>query len=118
MRFSVTEPETISGIAGSIKDAEGQLTFDDKVLAFQLLADGLITPVCAPWLLCKALRSGYISSCGKDADLIRVGIDDSFQGETLRVDLWLNQDHIPVRGEILWKGRRIMSVDVHNLNFV
>lgn len=112
MQFAVTEPETIAGISGKISDSGGQLTFDDTALAFQFLADGQISPVSAPWLLWQAMRGGYISACGKDDDLYRVAIDDSYQGQSLQVDLWLRGDNIPVRGEILWQGRRIMSVDV------
>ena len=38
LSFSVTEPETIAGIAGKISASGGAITFDDKVLAFQTVA--------------------------------------------------------------------------------
>ena len=41
--FSVIEPDSISGISGRITQKSGQLTFDDVVLAFELLADGEIS---------------------------------------------------------------------------
>ena len=112
LTFEVIEPDSISGITGKITDSAGQLTFDDQVLMFEMLADGQITPVCAPWLLIHTLRSGYISACGKDGDGIHIQIDDSFRGEPLQADIWINEEDIPVRGEFLWKGKRIVSIDV------
>lgn len=118
LSFKVTAPETISGISGTVSDTGGQLTFDNTALAFKLLADGQITPVSAPWLMFDAMRSGYISASGKDADRICICIDDSYQDEMLHTDIWVNSDGVPVSGEILWKGRRIMSVQVDNFTFV
>jgi len=36
---------TISGITGSLSQNGGKLTFDDKALAFDVMADGLVSPV-------------------------------------------------------------------------
>ena len=37
LTFAVTSPDTIAGITGKVSAAGGELTFDDKVLAFQTL---------------------------------------------------------------------------------
>ena len=58
LAFTVTEPTTIAGITGKITVVGGSITFDDKVLAFQSIADDQVTPVMAPWLFIKTLRSG------------------------------------------------------------
>ncbi len=112
LAFEVIEPDSISGITGKISDSAGQLTFDDQVLMFEMLADGQITPVCAPWLLVHILRSGYISSCGVDGEGIHIRIDDSFRGEPLQADIWTDSNNHPIRCEFLWKGKRIVSIDV------
>ena len=65
LSFTVTEPATIAGITGKISGTGSAITFDDKVLAFQTIADGLITPVSAPWLFIKTLRSGYLRDAAK-----------------------------------------------------
>ena len=118
LSFTVTAPQTIAGICGSISADSGKLIFDGKALSFPLLADGQITPVAAPWVLVKTLRNGYLTSCGIDGAYTRIAIDDSYADDALHLDIWLNGDDVPVRGEILWQGRRILSMEVKNFSFV
>lgn len=115
--FKVTEPESIAGISGNISDEGGKLTFDDTALGFELLADGQVTPVSAPWLLVKTLRSGYVTSCGMDGEQVRVSIDDSYEEDALHLDVWLDDRNIPVRSEILFRDRRILSLKIENFDF-
>lgn len=116
--FSVTKPETISGITGNVAATGGKLTFDDKALSFALMADGLITPVSGPWVLLKTLRSGYLTSCGQEGEYLRLTIDDSYEADALHLDIWLGEGDLPVRGEILWQGRRLLSISVTNFTFL
>lgn len=114
MVFTVQTPETISGISGKIASGKAWLTFDDKALEFSPLVDGQVTPVGAPWLLLHALRSGYIASAGYEDELLRLTIEDSFRDSPLHVDVWLEKGNTPCRGEILYKGVRILSLAVAN----
>lgn len=114
LRFTVTDPASISGIAGEISDDGAALTFDDQVLAFPRLADDQVTPVTAPWLFLNTLRSGYISSCGADGEALRVIIDDSYEENPLQLDIWLDAQDTPIRAEILYSGKRILSLDIKN----
>ena len=116
--FTVTAPETIAGITGRIDGAGGKLTFDDRVLAFALLADDQLSPVSSPWVFMKTLRGGYIVSCGMDGDYLLATIDDSYADDALQLDIWLDGGNIPVRAEILWKGRRFLSMEVKNFRFL
>ena len=118
LTFTVTQPETISGITGTVSASGGKLTFGDKALAFPMLADGQVTPVSAPWLLMKTLRSGYLTSCAAEGDGLRLSIDDSYHDDALHLDIWLSGEDVPIRGEILWQGRRILSMEVKNFTFV
>ena len=54
--FAVVQPESIAGISGTVSAEGGKLTFDDKILAFDILADGLISPVSGPWVMMETLR--------------------------------------------------------------
>lgn len=117
LTFSVTKPETIAGITGKISAAGGALTFDDKVLAFQTIADGQVTPVTAPWLLMKTLRSGYMNGCTAEDDGFWISIDDSYQEDALRLNVLIN-NNLPVDSEIFWQGRRVMSVTVENFTYL
>ena len=112
MTFEVIEPSTISGITGSFSKDTGMLTFDDQVLMFEMLADNQITPISAPWLLMETLKSGYLGACGPDGENLRIQIDDSYYADTIRADVWVNENNEPVRAEFIWKGKRIVSIDV------
>ena len=114
MTFTVTEPESIAGITGSISDTGGTLTFDDTALQFDLMADDQLSPVSAPWILIKTLRSGYLTSACEEGELLRLTIDDSYEDDALHLDIWLDGENVPVRGEILYDGRRILSIEVTN----
>lgn len=110
--FSVASPESISGIKGTITESGGHLTFDGTALAFPTIADGQVTPVTAPWLLLKTLRSGYIVSCASEGDTTYLQIDDSYNNKALHLDIWLDKEDKPIRAEVLWEGRRILSIIV------
>lgn len=114
VQFEVLEPEPICGISGKIDAQGGQLQFDDLALAFDLLADGQVSPVSAPWLMIKALQGGYVKSGGTDGELYRVTIDDSYDSDAMQVEVWLGDDNLPVRAEILYRNRRILSLVVSN----
>ena len=116
--FSVTAQETIAGITGTVSASGGKLTFDGNALAFTLLADGQVSPVSGPWLLMKTLRSGYLTSCGVEDGCLRIAIDDSYEDDALHLDVWLDESDCPKRGEILWKGRRILTVEIENFVFL
>lgn len=118
LTFQVTEPQTISGITGIIDSKGGKLTFDDQALVFQLMADGYISPVSAPWVFMKTLRSGYIHSCGKDGDGMRIIFHDSYEENPLQLDVWTDKNGDPIRCEVLWQGRRILSLDVSNFIYL
>lgn len=112
--FEVLEPETISGITGRFGAGKGELTFDDAVLAFPLLADDQITPVSGPWILLRSMLGGYLSGCTMEEDLLRLTIDDSYQQEPIQLDVWLDSQDQPRWTEILYDGRRIITMDIEN----
>ena len=112
MTFEVVQPQSIAGITGTITGEGGFLTFDDVALHFDLLADDTVTPVSAPWIFLKTLRGGYLTSAGEEDGLLRVTIDDSYEEDALQLDIWLDEKNAPVRGEILYGGRRILSLSV------
>lgn len=114
LQFAVLEPESINGITGKIDSSGGALTFDDRVLAFEMLADDLVTPVSAPWLMMKAVRSGYIVSCTEEGTMCKIQIDDSYEENTLVLDIWTDHQMNITRGEFIWDGRRVLTIEVSN----
>ena len=114
LTFCVIEPESIAGITGTVSEEGGKLTFDDAALEFSLMADGQLSPVSAPWIFLRTLRSGYLTSAGVEDSLLRLTIDDSYEDDALQLDIWLDELDIPIRGEVLYADRRILSMDVSN----
>ena len=112
----MTAPETISGITGKIDSEGGKLTFDDVVLHFDLLTDEQLSPVSAPWILLKTLRGGYITSAGLEEEKIHLTVDDSYDDDALQLDIWLDEKDLPQRAEVLYDGRRILSLDVKSFS--
>ncbi len=116
--FAVLQPDTIAGISGTISNEGGKLVFDDKALAFPLIADGEVSPVSAPWLLMRTIQSGYIATAAVEDDLLHLQIDDSYAEDALQLDIWFNDQDQPVHGDIMWQGRRILSVSIKAFAFV
>ena len=110
--FRVISPESISGITGKLSRGGGELVFDDVALAFTVLTDGQLSPVSAPWIFLKALRSGYITSAGVVQDRVRIVIDDSYQEESLSLHLWLDEENMPALSEIYFQDRRIVTITI------
>lgn len=118
MELTIVEPSSISGIKAKISAESGKLIFDDKTLLFATVAGGQITPVGAPWLLIEAIRGGYISMCSSQEAGGYAQINDSYKGANFFVDLRLDNQSIPVSGEIIWEGKRIVSMRISDFVFV
>ncbi len=116
--FSVAAPDTISGITGKLTGESGFLTFDNEILAFDLLAEGQLSPVSAPWVLLHTLRGGYLRYVSTADPGLRLTVDDSYADNAMQVDIWLVEDGQPTAAEILWQGRRILTVRVDNFEFL
>lgn len=116
--FRVTAPEAIEGITGVIDQGGGKLTFQDTALAFPLLADDQLSPVSAPWVFFTTLRGGYLTAAGMEDELLRLTIDDSYEEDALTVDIWLDETDTPVRAEILYDGRRILTLTISNFQIL
>ena len=112
--FRVEAPETLSGITGRFRGEEGELTFDDVALAFPLLADGQVTPVSGPWIFLKTLLGGYLTACNQEEDYLHLTIDDSYEEDALQLEIWLDASDIPVQAEIIYGGRRILTMKIEN----
>ncbi len=116
MSFSVLAPEDISGITGTVEGAAGTITFDDTVLAFPLMADGHLSPVSAPWVVMKALRSGCILAVNQEEELLHITVDDSYEDNALTVEIWA-ENGLLREAEIAWEGRRQVTVSIDNFGF-
>ena len=118
LSFTVLQPETIAGIGGTIDTSGGNLRFDDIALAFPLLADGYASPISSPWLMYRCLVGGMIQTIGVEKDLLRATIHDSYSNDALQFDIWLNGDNVPIRAELLYENRRIITLSIENFRIL
>ena len=116
LQFTVLQPESLAGITGEISSGEGKLTFDDVALHFPLLADDQVTPVSGPWILMKTLLGGYLTAANEEGDLLHLTINDSYEEDALQMEIWLDGNDMPVNAEILYDGRRIVTMVVENFS--
>ena len=109
--FEVTAPDSIRGITGIVTAKDGKLTFDDQILLFSTLAEGQVSPVSAPWLFINTLKSGYINGCAYDNGEMLLQIDDSYANDTMKQNILIDNG-VPTFVEIIWSGRRVVTMDV------
>jgi len=110
--FEVKAPESISGITGRLSADGGHLTFDDHALLFPMLAEGRISPVSAPWVFLRALRSGYISGCGEKDGALTIYVDDTYEKDALQVVVCMNEASVPISAEVYYRENRIIAMVV------
>ena len=94
------------------------LSFDDKILAFPLLANGELTPVSAPWIFLSALKGGYLRGYSESEDSFSLYIDDSFEEDPLHLEIELDEETMPVSAQIIWQDRRILSLQIRNFTIL
>ena len=112
--FTVTAPESLSGITGELSSGSGSLTFDGQALAFPMLAQGTMSPMSSVWVLLQALRGGYLTDEGKEG----LTIDETYQGVPLRLSVTLDNEDMPTFTEIFQDGERILSLALTNFRFL
>ena len=118
MKFTVVEPASISGISGRIEGDRGKLQYEDRILGFSLMADDQVAPVSSPWILIRALRSGYISACSTSDSGCCITVDDSYDEDPMTLQVWTDAQLLPVEAEIIFRGRRILSLEIENFRFL
>ena len=116
--FRVEKPDTIAVITGRFLGNEGFLTFDDVALSFPLLADDQITPVSGPWILLKTMLGGYLTACTMEEELLHLTIHDSYEEDALQMEIWLNPEDQPIQAEIIYDGRRIVTMKIENFQIL
>lgn len=118
LSFRIIMPQTLAGISGIIDQDEGKLTFEETAVSFPLMADGQLSPVSAPWIFIQTLRGGYLRSAGKEDNMVRLTIDDSYRDDALQLDIWLNDERIPIQADILHNGSRILQIKLRNFQIL
>ena len=118
LSFTITEPASIAGITGTIDATDAKLTFDGVVLSFPRLVEGQLTPITSPWVLIHTLRSGYLSGCGSVNDGICILVDDTYEENTLRLEILTDASLTPINADIYWNQNRILTLKISDFVIV
>lgn len=116
LSFTVTSPETLSGITATVTDSGGTITYDGMAMDFGLLANGNVIPAAAPAIVCACWIDGYISSAGSENDAYRVTYEKNFDEKALTVDTWFEKN-IPICAEVCYNNERILSITIRDFSF-
>lgn len=116
--FTVTAPDTISGITGKVDGIGGQLTFDDVVLPFSPLAEGRLSPVASAYTAAQSWRTGYIATCGKEDNSLVISVNTTYEENPLVADTWINRENgVPLCTELCYNGRKLLSMSFTDFQF-
>ena len=80
--------------------------------------DGYLSPVSAPWIFMRALRSGYVRYCGSDGENVLLTVDDSYQTDALMLDIWINENLQPIKADVYENNRCILSLQIQNFRIL
>lgn len=116
--FTVLSPESISGIEGQIKADGGKIKFDDDLLGFPLLSEELPTPLSAPWLLISSLRNGYIRTFDTQQGNMVLTIAQTYEDDSLHTRIQFDRNEMPSTCEVIWKGHRILSMQIDGFRYL
>lgn len=117
LSFEVIKPDAISGIQGVVSGEKGHLTFEDHVIAFKTIADDRVTPVTSPWVFIRALRGGYITSCGNTKEGYIAVIQDTFYENPLTLEVSFYDDK-PSSAEIYWNHARVIHMVIQDFHLL
>lgn len=101
-RVTVLEPAEIRGVTVHLDGASASLGYDSVVLDTGALDRYGLSPASALAKLVSALRTGHLASAWEEDGLT---VWELVPDDTLTVQIWLTEDMIPVRAELISEGR-------------
>ena len=109
--LTITAPETAAGITAHVTGEDSRLEYDGMWVETGPLNEEGLTPVSAVPALLRTARSGYITACALEENLLRVdcGDPEGTPGEGTESSLWFDREtHALSRGEIRSGGFRVI----------
>lgn len=110
--MTVTEPESIAGIAASVEGESGTVSFDGTALELGTLAEGKTSPMALPQLLGQAWSSGYIVSQTAEDDGFLATYQVGYEEEQLTVYTSFDESGVPVWAEVYEDGVCVLQAEL------
>ena len=107
--LTVTEPEAIRGVTVHLNGAESALGYDSVILDTGPLDRCGLSPVTAVEKLAGALREGHLESAWEEDGCT---VWELIADDGLTVRVFLNENLIPVRAELISEGRVTVFCDI------
>ena len=101
-RVTAEAPEEIRGVTVHLNGASSSLGYDSVVLDTGPLDRYGLSPVSAMAKLAEALRGGHLESAWEEDGLT---VWELVPDDEASVLVWLNEDLIPLRAELISEGR-------------
>lgn len=118
LAFTVTAPESIAGIGGTVSGEQGTVSYEDTILAISPLAQGRLSPVAAPYALLHCWQTGYIATCGPEGTTTRFSVETLFLEEPISTETWLDAElGVPLWAEICYNDQRIVTLSLSEFQF-
>lgn len=111
VQLTLVQPEELSGIAATVTDDGGTVTYDGLILEFGLLAEGNLIPAAAPAVVVACWRGEYISCAGTEDEYYRVTYEKGYDEKCLIVDTFF-QNGLPIYAEICYNNRTVLKLAV------
>lgn len=117
MAITVTAPEEISGICATVQSDCQTVQFNELSLEFGTLADGQISPVCAPALLASCWQSEYIDSVGQDGEETLVVYRKGYGQQEVVARCWFDGETMtPTYAELWYGDTAVLSAEITNFS--
>ena len=108
-RVTVLAPESIRGVCAHLNGSESALGYDSVVLDTGALDRYGLSPCSALPRLAEALRDGHLESAWEEDGQT---VWELTSDDTLRVQVRLNEELIPVHAELISDGRVRVFCDI------
>lgn len=118
LSFTVTAPASIAGISGIVAKSGANVKFDNTVLGFPILSEDLPTPLSSPYLFLNALRGGYIRACNMQDGKMELTIADTYEDDSIVMNVNFDDQEKPISCEFIWQGRRILSMQISSFTYL
>ena len=112
----IESPESLAGIAATVTDKGGKITYDGMAVDFGLLADDTLAPAAAPALLVSCWSSEYITCGGTEGEYYRASYEKGFDESAVKIDTWF-ENHLPIYAEVCYNNTGILRFTITEFEF-
>ena len=116
VRFTLIEPETLSGISATVTEGGSRIDYDGLIVALEQLADDRLAPAAAPGIILESWLSGYIQWAGHDEEVYRVTYRQELNYVLFSIDTFFKNE-LPFSAEVCYNNERILEMKIEEFQY-